>query len=150
MKIKIAAAGTAAGMMLAFGLAQVPASASTARTSTTGPVVGETVFKNGRWHKFEATYSALPTQIALIEPDGRELADVQWDSWTPTGGLGEATLKDAGGCGCGVPAAVQVGRPRNGHFTRLIVRPQTSANKPMKFWWPAVASKSTRKVWSAS
>jgi hypothetical protein len=145
MRIQIAAAGAAGAGVLAFGLAQMPVSAS---TTTTGPKVGETVFKGGTWHKYEATYLSLPGHIQLIEPDGRQVSGLTWNSWTATGGLGEGILRQANGC-CGVPAAVQVTRPRNGHFTRLSIIPQTSTT-PMKFWWPAVVLKTSRRVWQAS
>jgi hypothetical protein len=141
MRIKIAAAGVLG--ILALGL--VPMSAASANS---GPKVGETVYKNGTWHKYESVYWSLPGRIALIEPFNREVKDLTWDSWTRTGGLANGILMQANGC-CGVPAAVQVTRPRNGHFTRLSVTPQTSTT-PMKFWWPAVVKQSTRKVWQGS
>lgn len=141
MRIQIAAAGVAG--MLAFGLAQMPAA-----SASTGPTVGETVLKGGTWHKFESVYWSRPGRIALIEPDSREVKGLQWYSWTTTGGIANGTLMNANGC-CGVPAVVQVTRPRNGHFTRMSVTPQTSST-PMKFWWPAVVNRSTRRVWQAS
>jgi hypothetical protein len=146
MRIQIAAAGVAGAGMLAFGLAQMPA--ASASTATTGPKVGETVFKGGTWHKYEATYLSLPGHIQLIEPDGRRVSGLTWDSWTATGGIANGTLMNANGC-CGVPAVVQVTRPRDGHFTRLSITPQTSTS-PMKFWWPAVVKQGTRRVWQAS
>jgi hypothetical protein len=142
MKIQIAAAGVAG--MLAFGLAQAPAA-----SASTGPTVGETVLKGGTWHKYESVYWSRPGRVALIEPDGREVVHLHWDSWTTTGGIASGTLKNAGGCGCGVPATVQVTRPRNGHFTRMSVFTQTSSTA-MKFWWPAAPKRSTLKVWQAS
>jgi hypothetical protein len=141
MKIQIAAAGVAG--MLAFGLVQVPVA-----SATTGPTVGETVLKGGTWHKYESVYWSLPGRIALIEPFAREVKDLQWYSWTTTGGIANGILLNANGC-CGVPATVQVSRPRNGHFTRMTVRSQTSSTA-MKFWWPKVLKRSTRRVWQAS
>jgi hypothetical protein len=146
MRIKIAAVGVAGAGVLAFGLAQLPA--ASASTSTAGPRVGETVFKNGTWHKYEATYLSLPGHIALIEPDTREVTGLTWDSWTATGGIANGTLENANGC-CGVPAVVTVSRPRGGHFTRMSITPQTSTS-PMKFWWPAVVLKTSRRVWQGS
>jgi len=146
MRIQIAAAGVAGAGVLAFGLAQIPA--ASASTASTNPKVGETVYKGGRWHKYEATYLNLPNHIQLIEPFGRAVVQLTWDSWTATGGIGNGTLHQANGC-CGVPATVQVTRPRDGHFTRLSIIPGTSTT-PMKFWWPAQVVKSSRLVWSAS
>jgi hypothetical protein len=60
MRIQIAAVGVAG--VLAFGLVQVPA----ASASTHPPRVGETVLKNGTWHKYEAKYWNLPGRIALL------------------------------------------------------------------------------------
>lgn len=146
MRIQIAAAALgAAGMLAGLGLAQLPAASA---STSTGPKVGETVFKGGTWHKYEATYLSLPGHIQLIEPDSREVKGLTWNSWTATGGIGNGTLMNANGC-CGVPAVVQVTRPRNGHFTRMSITPQTSTS-PMKFWWPAVVLKTSRRVWQGS
>jgi hypothetical protein len=82
MRIQIAAAGIAGMMMLAFGLVQIPAA-----SASTGPRVGETVYKNGTWHKYESVYWSLPGRIALIEPFTREVKDLTWHSWTRTGGI---------------------------------------------------------------
>jgi len=142
MRIQIAAVGVAG--MLALGLAAAPA-ASAAPASTHGPTVGETVLKNGTWHKYESVYWSRPGRIALIEPFNREVKGLQWFSWTRTGGIANGILVNANGC-CGAAAVVQVSRPRNGHFTRMTVTTQT----PQKFWWPAVVKRSTRRVWRAS
>jgi hypothetical protein len=141
MRIQIAAAGVAG--MLAFGLAQMPAASA---STTAGPKVGETVFKNGTWHKYEATYLSLPRHIQLIEPFNREVSGLTWDSWTRTGGIANGILMNANGC-CGAAAVVQVTRPRNGHFTRMSI---TTSGAPQKFWWPAVVLKTSRRVWQAS
>jgi hypothetical protein len=144
MRGKMFAASVAAGM-LALGLVQVPASAS-----ARGPTVGETVLKGGTYHKYESAYWSRPGRIALIQPDSREVKDLIWDSWTTTGGISNGTLTDAlGNCGCGVPATVQVTRPRNGHFTRMTIFPATSTT-PMKFWWPASPKRSSLREWQAS
>ena len=140
MRIQIAAAGVAG--MLAFGLAQMPAASA---STTAGPKVGETVFKNGTWHKYEATYLSLPRHIQLIEPFNREVSGLTWDSWTRTGGIANGVLRQAGGC-CGAAAVVSVSRPRNGHFTRMSITTQQT----QKFWWPAVIKKSTVREWRAS
>ena len=138
MRIQIAAVGVAG--MLALGLASAPAA-----SASTGPKVGETVFKHGAWHKYEATYKALPGKIALIEPDGREVSGITWSSWTRTGGIANGILVNANGC-CGAAAVVSVTRPRDGHFTRMSITTQQT----QKFRWPAVLKKDTRRVWQAS
>jgi len=138
MRIQIAAVGGAG--LLALGLASAPAA-----SASTGPKVGETVFKHGAWHKYEATYKALPGKIALIEPDGREVSGITWSSWTRTGGIGNGILMQANGC-CGAAAVVQVTRPRNGHFTRMSITTQQT----QKFWWSAVIKKNTIREWRAS
>ena len=143
MRIQIAAAGIAGMMMLAFGLAQIPAA-----SASTGPRVGETVLKNGTWHKYESVYWSLPGRIALIEPYTREVKGLDWYSWTATGGIANGILMQANGC-CGAAVVVQVTRPRNGHFTRMTVTSDTSGT-PQKFWWPAVVKRSSRRVWQAS
>ena len=60
--------------------------ASQAASASTNPKVGETVLKNGTWHKYEAKYWNLPGRIALMEPSNREVSGLQWFSWTRTGG----------------------------------------------------------------
>lgn len=123
--------------------------ASPAASASTNPKVGETVFKNGTWHKFEAKYWNLPGRIALMEPSNRELKGVEWDSWTTLGGLANGIELQANGC-CGAAVGIQVGRPRNGHFTRMTVINDTPGSTPQKFWWPAVVKRSTRRVWQQS
>jgi hypothetical protein len=144
MRIQIAAVGVAG--MLALGLAAAPAaSAAPAAPARTGPAVGETVLKNGTWHKYEAKYWSRPGRIALIEPFKREVSGLQWFSWTRTGGIANGVLAQAGGC-CGAAAVVSVSRPRNGHFTRMSITTQQT----QKFWWPAVVKRSTLREWRAS
>jgi hypothetical protein len=144
MRIQIAAVGVAG--MLALGLVQVPA----ASASTHPPRVGETVLKNGTWHKYEAKYWNLPGRIALLEPSNRELKGVVWDSATRLGGLANGIELSAIHSGGGAAVAIQVGRPRNGHFTRMTVINDTPGSTPQKFWWPAVVKRSTRRVWQQS
>ena len=138
MRIQIAAVGGAG--LLALGLASAPAA-----SASTGPKVGETVFKHGAWHKYEATYKSLPGKIALIEPDGREVKGLTWFSWTRTGGIANGILVNANGC-CGAAAVVSVTRPRDGHFTRMSITTQQT----QKFWWSAVIKKNTIREWRAS
>jgi hypothetical protein len=144
MRIQIAAVGVAG--MLALGLVQVPA----ASASTHPPRVGETVLKNGTWHKYEAKYWNLPGRIALLEPSNRELKGVVWFSATRLGGLANGIELSAIHSGGGAAVAIQVGRPRNGHFTRMTVINDTPGSTPQKFWWPAVVKRSTRRVWQQS
>ena len=107
------------------------------------------MLKHGTWHKFEAVYWSRPGRIALIEPFKREVSGLQWDSWTRTGGLANGVERQAGGC-CGAAVAVQVTRPRNGHFTRMTVFNDSPGSTPQKFWWPAVVKRNTLREWRAS
>jgi hypothetical protein len=143
MRFKIVAVGVAG--MLALGLASAPAA-----SARTNPKVGETVFKNGTWHKYEAKYWNLPGRIALLEPSNRELKGVVWDSATRLGGLANGIELSATHSGGGAAVAIQVGRPRNGHFTRMSVTNDTAGSPTQKFWWPAVIKKNTRRVWQQS
>jgi hypothetical protein len=143
MRIQIAAVGVAG--MLALGLASAPAA-----SARTNPKVGETVLKNGTWHKYEAKYWNLPGRIALLEPSNRELKGVEWDSATSQGGLANGIELQATNGGGGAAVSIQVGRPRNGHFTRMTVINDTPGSTPQKFWWPAVVKRSTRRVWQQS
>jgi hypothetical protein len=120
--------------------------ASQAASASTNPKVGETVLKNGTWHKYEAKYWNLPGRIALMEPSNREVSGLQWFSWTRAGGIANGVERQAGGC-CGAAVVVTVTRPRNGHFTRMTVK---ASGAPQKLWWPAVVKRNTLREWQQS
>jgi hypothetical protein len=134
-------------IVLAVSAAAVMAAGITAPASAASvPRAGVTVSVHGVYFHHQAHYRARPKAMVLMEPGHAEVNDMQWSAWGATSrGTGE--LKQAGGCGCGVPARVVLSRVRAGHFTRMAVYSQTSPNTAMWYWWPGKTKASTVKVW---
>jgi hypothetical protein len=144
---RIATAIAAAAVVLTAGLSAAPtAQASVNHRKAT---VGETVFRHHKYRKLRATYAVRPSTIALLEPDKREVISLHWSAWSAGSAKGSGFLKQAGGCGCGVPARVLLSRVRSGHFTRMRVYPQTSPHSPMVFRWLGTAKANSAKLWQA-
>jgi hypothetical protein len=134
-------------IVLAVSAAAVMAAGITAPASAASvPRAGVTVSVHGTYFHHQAHYRVRPKAMVLMEPGHAEVNDMQWSAWGATSrGTGE--LKQAGGCGCGVPARVVLSRVRAGHFTRMAVYSQTSPHSAMWYWWPGKTTPSTVKVW---
>jgi len=142
---RIATAIAAATVILTAGLSAAP----TARASINhgNVTVGETVFSHHKYQKLRAAYAVRPSTIALLEPYNREVISLHWSAWSGGSASGSGFLKEAGGCGCGVPARVVLSRVRSGHFTLMLVYSQTSPGSPMAFRWLGTAKANSAKLW---
>lgn len=134
-------------IVLAVSAAAVMAAGITAPVSAaSAPRAGVTTSVRGVYFHHQAHYRVRPKAMVLMEPGRTEVNDMHWSAWgTTSRGTGE--LKQAGGCGCGVPARVVLSRVRYGHFTRMAVYSQTSPNTAMWFRWPGKTTASMVKVW---
>jgi hypothetical protein len=141
----VTAIAAATVVVLTVGLGVAPtARASAGHGKTT---VGETAFRRHKYRKLHAVYVVRPDGIALLEPYNREVISLHWSAWSRQSARGSGFLKNAGGCGCGVPARVVLSRVQSGHFTRMLVYPQTSPRSPMAFRWLGTAKANSAKLW---
>lgn len=142
---RLAAAIAAVTIALTAGLGATSTAGAAVRHEKT--TVGETVFSHHKWHKRRAHYAVRPGKIALLEPYNREVAGLHWSAWSSGKAKGSGELRQAGGCGCGVPARVVLSRVRSGHFTRMLVYPSTSPHSPMAFRWLGTSKATSAKLW---
>jgi hypothetical protein len=142
---RLATAIAAPTVVLVAGLGTAPAAGAAADHAKV--TVGETVFAHHKYQKLRADYAVRPAKIALLEPFNREVISLHWSAWSDRGARGSGFLKNAGACGCGVPARVVLSRVRSGHFTLMKVYSQTSPHSPMAFRWLGTAKAHSAKLW---